>query len=91
MKQAKRCVRTFVAAAFIGWSHARTDEIPVVLGFILIVSAVVAGVFPQRHWFTRFFIGAPVFLVETFVHFGVIHAPYPPSKGLPWAPASLCR
>lgn len=72
------------AATFIGWTHDHTDEIPVVLGFVLIVSALVAGVFPRRPWITGFLIGAPVFLVETLVHFSLIGAPYPPSSGLPW-------
>ena len=71
-------------AAFIGWTHAHTDEIPVVLGFILILSALLGGVFPRRPWLTGFLMGVPPFIVETLHHFGLIHAPYPPSIGLPW-------
>ena len=78
-------ISVLAAAAFIGWSHAHTDEIPVVLGFILILSTVVAVIFPRHPWLTGFLVGAPVFLVETLVHYSVVHAPYPPSVGLPWA------
>jgi hypothetical protein len=88
MKQLIQWVSVLACAAFIGWSHAHTDEIPVVLGFILILSAVLGGIFPRRPWLTGFLMGAPVFLVETLVHFSVIRAPYPPSVGLPW-PALL--
>jgi hypothetical protein len=75
-------------AAFIGWTHAHTDEIPVVLGFVLIIGAGLGGVFPRRPWLTGFLLGAPVFVVETGVHYSLIGAPYPPSVGLPW-PALL--
>jgi hypothetical protein len=76
----------FGGAVFIGWTHAHTDEVPVVLGFVLILSAVLAGIFPRRPWVTGFMIGAPPFIVETLVHFHVVNAPYPPSVGIPWAP-----
>jgi uncharacterized membrane protein YhhN len=87
-KQVAQCVCVLSAASYIGWSHAHTDEIPVVLGFVLILSATLGGVFPGRPWITGFLLGAPVFLVETLVHYSVIRAPYPPSAGLPW-PALL--
>jgi hypothetical protein len=70
---------------FIGWTHAHTDEIPVVLGFILILSSILGGVFPRRPWLTGFLMGAPPFMVETLHHYALIRAPYPPSDGLPWA------
>src|SRR5579862_10071269 len=74
-----------LAGAFlIGWTHAHTDEIPVVLGFVLILSTLLGAVFPRWPWLTGFLTGAPVFLVETLVHFSMIRAPYPPSAGLPW-------
>lgn len=77
-------ISVMAAAGFIGWSHDHTDEIPVVLGFVLILSTVVCLVFPKRPWLSGFLLGAPVFLVETLVHFGLIGAPYPASPGLPW-------
>ncbi len=85
MKSYIQWVCVLAGAGFIGWSHDHTDEIPVVLGFVLLLSAGLGLVFPRWPWMTGLLIGAPVFLVETLVHFGVIGAPYPPSKGLPWA------
>ncbi len=71
-------------AAFIGWSHAHTDEIPVVLGFVLILSAVLAVVFPRMPWATGFIVGIPVFLVETLAHYHLVRVPYNASAGIPW-------
>jgi len=85
MKNAAQWICVFAGALFIGWSHAHTDEIPVVLGFILILSSLLGGVFPRRPWLTGFLMGAPPFIVETLLHFGMIRAPYPASSGLPWA------
>ena len=64
--------------------HDHTDEIPIVLGSILILSSILAGIFPRRPWLTGIIIGVPPFIVETLLHYGLIHAPYPPSAGLPW-------
>jgi hypothetical protein len=80
----KQCFWVIVGAGSIGWTHAHTDEIPVVLGFILIVSAILGGVFPRRPWLTGILIGAPPFIVETLLYFALIHAPYSASSGLPW-------
>jgi hypothetical protein len=77
-------VCVLAGSIFIGWSHAHTDEIPVVLGFVLILSAALGLIFPAKPWLTGFLMGAPLFLVETLVHFSLVHAPYPPSSGLPW-------
>ena len=81
----KQWLFVLVGAVLIGWLHAHTDEIPLVLGFVLVLSALLGAVFPRRPWLTGFLTGSPVFLVETLVHFAVIRAPYPPSAGLPWA------
>ncbi len=86
--QLAQWVCVLAGAGFVGWSDAHTDEIPVVLGFVLIISAILGGVFPKRPWLTGFLMGAPMFLVEALVHFSVVHAPYAPSAGLPW-PALL--
>jgi hypothetical protein len=85
MKQFTQWLCVLIGAGFIGWSHAHTDEIPVVLGFILILSAILGGVFPRRPWLTGLLMGVPPFVVETLVHYGLVRAPYPPSAGLPWA------
>ncbi|HVW09370.1 MAG TPA: hypothetical protein VHC90_12350 [Bryobacteraceae bacterium] len=73
------------AAVFIGWAHSHTDEVPVVLGFVLLLSAVMGFAFPSRPWLTGFLIGIPPFIVETLAHFDLLHVPYAVSKGLPWA------
>jgi len=88
MKQARQWLCVLAAATFIGWTDAHTDEIPVVLGIVLILSALLGGVFPRRPWLTGFLTGAPPFVVETLVHFLIVHAPYKPSAGIPW-PALL--
>jgi len=85
MKSAIQWTCVLACAVFAGWSDAHTDEIPVVLGFVLLLSAILGGVFPRQPWITGFLMGAPMFLVETLAHFSVIHVPYTPSLGLPWA------
>ncbi len=84
MKKATQWICVLACAAFIGWTHAHTDEIPVVMGFILILSAALGLVFPKRPWLAGFLVGIPVFLVETLVHFSLVHAPYPASAEIPW-------
>jgi len=85
MKQALQWICVLVGAAIIGWCHAHTDEIPVVLGIVLILSAMLGLIFPRMPWATGFLLGIPVFTVELLVHFAIVHAPYPPSRGVPWA------
>src|SRR5580704_13657356 len=85
MKQLPQWMCVLTGAAFIGWTDAHTDEIPVVLGFVLILSSLLGVCFPQRPWLTGFLLGAPVFTVETLVHFYLVRAPYPRSAGIPWA------
>lgn len=79
-----RWICIFAGAFFIGWTHDHTDEIPVVLGFALIVSAVLGAVFPAKPWLTGLLVGLPVFITETLVHYSVISGPYPPGSGIPW-------
>lgn len=78
----------FATAIFIGWEHAHTDEIPVVLGSVLLLSAILGLIFPSRPWLTGFITGLPPFFIELLAHFGVIHTPYAASAGIPW-PALL--
>ncbi len=85
MKPAIQWICVLACSVFAGWSDAHTDEIPVVLGIVLLLSAILGGVFPWRPWLTGFLMGAPMFLVEALAHYSVIHVPYPPSAGLPWA------
>jgi uncharacterized membrane protein YhhN len=88
MQAAIQWICVLACAVFVGWSDAHTDEIPVVLGFVLLLSAILGGIFPRQPWLTGFLMGAPMFLVETLAHFSVIRVPYTPSAGLPW-PALL--
>ena len=71
-------------ATFLGWAHCHTDEIPIVLGFVIIVGAVLGAISPRRFALSWAITGAPVPIVETLVHFSLIHAPYPPGEGLPF-------
>jgi hypothetical protein len=74
-----------ISALFLGWAHTHTDEIPIVLGIVLIVSGVVGILFPRHAVISILVLGPAIFCAETLVHFGVLRAPYPPSNGLPWA------
>jgi uncharacterized membrane-anchored protein YitT (DUF2179 family) len=73
-----------LATGFLIWAHTHTDELPIVLGFVLIVSALVAAVFPDMVVYTGIITGASLFVAEMLVHFSVLSAPYPASTGLPW-------
>src|SRR5712664_2938306 len=70
--------------AFLIWAHTHTDELPIVLGFVLITSGVLAAVFPREFLWTGIAAGGSLFIAETLVYFSVLHAPYPVSRGLPW-------
>jgi uncharacterized membrane protein SirB2 len=84
MRQTIRWFCIIPAAVFVGFTHDHTDEIPVVLGIVLILSAILGLAFPQKPWLTGFLLGIPVFIVETMVHLQWLTAPYPPSAGIPW-------
>jgi hypothetical protein len=87
MKRAQwPCV--IAAAIFIGVLHSHTDEIPVVLGFVLLLSAILGLIFPSRPWLTGLIVGLPPFFIETLAHFGLVHVRYLAPKGSPW-PALL--
>lgn len=85
MKQWTQWSLVLAGSIFVGWSHAHTDEIPVVLGIVLILSAVLGCVFPSRPWLTGFLLGIPPFIVELLAHFGMIQVPYRVAAGIPWA------
>lgn len=85
MKNITQWACVVISACLIAWAHDHTDEVPVVLGLILILSAILGGVFPRRPWLTGFLMGVSPFIVETLLHYGLIRAPYPASSGLPWA------
>lgn len=72
------------AIAFIAWAHTNTDEVPIVLGIILILSSVLSGFF-LHPVLVGFLTGIPVFIVELLVHFRLMGAHWAPSAGIPWA------
>jgi hypothetical protein len=73
-----------LAAGFLVWAHTHTDELPIVLSFVLIASALLAALFPDKYLVTGLVAGASLFVAETLVHFSILRAPYPASAGLPW-------
>ena len=73
-----------VAAVFLIWVHTHTDELPIVLGLVLLSAGGVAAAFPKRFLTTLLVLGATLFIAETLVHFGLLQAPYAASTGLPW-------
>ncbi len=65
--------------------HTHTDEIPVVLGAVLILSAVVSGMAP-RNWLANVvLLGSALPLAEILVQRHVLVAPWPVGPGFPWA------
>src|SRR3569833_337106 len=75
----------FAASIFIGWMRSRTGEVPVVLGCVLLLSAIHGLIFPSRPWLTAIFLGLPPFFVEILIHYGFVRAPYSAADALPWA------
>src|SRR6185312_1270800 len=70
--KAMQWICVVAGAGFIGWTHAHTDEVPVVLGFILILSAILGGVFPRKPWLTGLIVGIAPFVVEALHNDGLI-------------------
>jgi hypothetical protein len=73
-----------LAVGFLVWADTHTDEVPVVLGFVLIAGAVLGAAFPDRFVLSAAVTGGALFLAETLVHFSTLPAPYPPGANLPW-------
>jgi hypothetical protein len=72
-----------LGAVFLGWAHVHTDELPIVLGFVLITGAVLGAMAPQRFLLSWLIAGAPVPIMETLVHYRLLTAPWPISEALP--------
>jgi hypothetical protein len=68
------------AAGFIGWAHCHTDELPIVFGFVVITAALLGAFDAKRFLVNWAIIGAAIPADETLLHFGLIHAPYPPTS-----------
>ena len=72
------------SALFIGWCDTHTDETPIVLGFVLIVSGALGLLWPRYFLITGVVVGLSVFAAETLVNFGALRAPYPAKSGFAW-------
>ena len=74
------------AVLFLGFSDTHTDEDAILLGFVLIASGVLGLIFPRYFATTGIVLGLVMFVTETLVHYGILHAPWPSAPGIPWAP-----
>ena len=65
--------------------HTHTDEIPVVLGSVLILSAVVTGIAPRNWLPNAILLGSALPLAEILVQSHALAAPWPVGPGFPWS------
>jgi hypothetical protein len=72
------------AALLIGFVDTHTDETPIILGILLILSGSLGLVFPKQFLITWLVTGCVLFVTETLVAYGVLHAPWPTHPGVPW-------
>ena len=73
-----------VAALFIGFADTHTDETPIILGIVLILSGILGLSFPKNFLATWLVTGFALFVTETLVGFGVLQASWPSSPGIHW-------
>ncbi|MDE3197917.1 MAG: hypothetical protein KGN84_16330, partial [Acidobacteriota bacterium] len=73
------------SALFLGWAHVHTDEVPIVLGLVLIVSGALGFLYPKQAVLSALVLGPVIFCAETLVYLGVLRAPFPQPHALPWA------
>jgi hypothetical protein len=76
----------FLVAAIlsIGFVDTHTDETPIILGIVLILSGALGLAFPRQFLTTWLVTGCVLFVTETLVGYGILHAPWPTQPGLPW-------
>ena len=72
------------ATVAIGFVDTHTDETPVILGVLLILSGALGFAFPGRFPITWLVTGCVLFVTETLVSYEVLHAPWPTQPGVPW-------
>jgi hypothetical protein len=77
-------ISALAGAAFLGFAHSHTDELPIVFGFVMIVGALLGAIAPRRFLLSWAITGAPIPIVETLVHYSLISAPYPVTEAKPW-------
>ena len=76
----------FLVAAIlaIGFVDTHTDEIPLILGILLLLSGALGVAFPRQFLITWLVTGCVLFVTETLVGYGFLHAPWPTRRGVPW-------
>ncbi len=72
------------AALSIGFVDTHTDETPIILGILLILSGALGFAFPKQFFVTWLVTGCVLFVTETLVGYGVLQAPWPTGPGVPW-------
>jgi hypothetical protein len=82
-----RLYAPFLVAAIlsIGFVDTHTDETPVILGVLLILSGALGLAFPRQFPITWLVTGCVLFVTETLAGYGILHAPWPTQPGVPWA------
>ena len=80
-----RLIPVLVAMLGLVFLHTHTDEIPVVLGSVLTLSAVVSGMAPRNWLVNVVLLGSALPLAEILVRRHVLAAPWPVGPGFPWA------
>ena len=73
----------WLGAAFLGWAHDHTDEIPIVFGFVLLIGAILGALGPRRFLASWAIAGAPIPIVETLVRYRWMTAPWPAGEASP--------
>ena len=81
-----RLYAPFLAAAIlaIGFVDTHTDETPIILGILLILSGALGLAFPRQFLVTWLATGCVLLVSETLVASGILHAPWPTRPGVPW-------
>jgi hypothetical protein len=72
------------AVLLIAFVDTHTDETPVILGIVVILSGALGLAFPRKFPITWLVTGCALFVTETLVSYGFLHAPWPTQPGVPW-------
>ncbi len=77
-----------LAAAFasLAYLDTHTDEMPILLGSVLILAGLLAGLYPKDWLAVSLAVGSAVPFTEILVHYGILSAPWPTGTGFPYAP-----
>jgi hypothetical protein len=72
------------AVLVVGFVDTHTDETPIILGILLILSGALGLGFPKHFPTTWLVTGCVLFVTETLVAYGYLHAPWPAQRSVPW-------